>query len=137
MSDLGTVVTLAFSRAPGAIGFRYLGLRPLRAVTASTVFPDSTGRVPGPMLPAASAFGGDGTGILTSYPFVRLELRPDLGPTNPRLIGSAEEPLLVRPSRVSPDSRCYCDQDFRRCAVHASSHPCFHPRSVPTYWITL
>lgn len=40
----------------------------------------------------------NGTGILTSFPFVLFELREDLGSTNPRLINIAEEPLLIRPS---------------------------------------
>ncbi len=113
MSDLGTDIALAFSRAPGTTDFRYLGFRSVRAVTASTKFPDSTGRLPGSVFPEASAFSGDGTGILTSFPVVQFELRLDLGPTNPRLIDSAEEPLLVRSSRFSPDYCCYCDQDFR------------------------
>lgn len=113
MSDLGTDIALAFSRALGINDFRYLKIRPLRAVTASTEFPDSTGRLPGSLFPKASAFNGDGTGILTSFPVVHFELRMDLGPTNPRLIDSAEEPLLVRSSRFSPDYCCYCDQNFR------------------------
>ena len=113
MSDLGTDIALAFSRALGTTDLRYLGIRSVRAVTASTKFPDSTGRLPGSVFPKASAFGGDGTGILTSFPVVHFELRMDLGPTNPQLIDSAEEPLLVRPSRFSPDYSCYCDQDFR------------------------
>ena len=136
MSDLGTNITLAFSRALGTIDLRCPGFRSLRAVTASTMFSGSTGRLPGSMFPKALAFGGDSTGILTSYPFVQLELRLDLGSTNPRLIGSAEEPLLFRPSGFSPDFRCYCDQDFRYYVVHMNSHPCFHPRSMPTYSIT-
>lgn len=49
----------------------------------------------------------EGTGILTSFPFIYFELRIDLGSTNPRLIDSAEEPLRVRPSGFTPDSRCY------------------------------
>ena len=55
MSDLGTIVVLAFSRAPGTTDLRCLAFRPLRAVTASTVFRDSTGRVPGSVFPEASA----------------------------------------------------------------------------------
>ena len=113
MSDLGTDITLAFSRALGTTDLRYLGIRSVRAVTASTKFPDSTGRLPGSVFPEALALSGDGTGILTSFPVVGFELRADLGPTNPQLIDSAEEPLLVRPSRFSPDYSCYCDQDFR------------------------
>ena len=113
MSDLGTDITLAFSRALGTNEFLYLEIRPLRAVTASTEFLDSTGRLPGSLFPKASAFDGDGTGILTSFPVVYFELRIDLGPTNPQLIDSAEEPLLIRSSRFSPDYSCYCDQNFR------------------------
>ena len=56
MSDLGTVRMLAFSRAPDTIDFRYLRLRPLPAITASTDFPDSTGRKPSSILSEASAF---------------------------------------------------------------------------------
>ncbi len=113
MSDLGTSITLVFSRARGWIDFRCLTVRPLRAMTASTEFSDSTGRLSGSIYPQASTLSGDSTGILTSYPFVPFELRWDLGSANPRLIGSAEEPLLIRPSGFSPDSRCYCDQNFR------------------------
>jgi len=108
VSDLGTDIALAFSRALGTTDFRYLRIRSVRAVTASTKFPDSTGRLPGSVFPTASAFNGDGTGILTSSPVVHFELRMDLGPTNPQLSDSAEEPLLVRPSRFSPDYCCYC-----------------------------
>ena len=82
-----------------------------------------------------SMYGG--TGILTSFPFVSLELRRDLGPANPRLTNSAEEPLLLRPSGFAPDFRCYCGQDFRHRTVHTSSHPCFHPNGAPTYAIAL
>ena len=113
MSDLGTDIALAFSRALGTNEFLYLGLHSLRAMTASTGFSDSTGRLPGSLFPTASALSGNGTGILTSFPFVSFELRADLGSTNPRLIGSAEEPLLIRSSRFSPDYCCYCDQNFR------------------------
>ncbi len=87
------------------------------------------------MVPKASTLSGGGTGILTSFPFDRFELRSVLGSTNPRLIGSAEEPLLFRPSGLSPDFRCYCDQDFRFRTVHTSSHPCFHPDGAPVYKI--
>ena len=113
MSDLGTDIALAFSRALGTNDLRCLKLRPLPAMTASTEFLDSTGRLPGSLFPTASALSGDGTGILTSFPVVHFELRMDLGPTNPRLIDSAEEPLLIRSSRFSPDYSCYCDQNFR------------------------
>ena len=98
MSDLGTNTTLVFSRTLGTIDLRCPGFRSLRAVTASTSFSGSTGRMPGSMFPKVSTLSGGSTGILTSYPFVQLELRLDLGSTNPRLIGSAEEPLLFRPS---------------------------------------
>jgi hypothetical protein len=60
-------------------------------------------------------------------------LRVTLGPANPRLMSSAEEPLLVWPSGVLPDSRCYCDQDCRHHTVHTSSRPCFRPCGAPTY----
>ena len=78
-----------------------------------------------------------GIGILTYFPFVVLDLRYDLGPANPQLISIAEEPLLVRPSGFSPDSRCYYDQDFRYRTVHMRSLPCFHPNGTPTYGIAL
>ena len=78
-----------------------------------------------------------GAGILTSFPVVSVELRRDLGSTNPRLIDSAEEPLLVRPSGVTPDSRCYYDQDYRYYSVHANSRPRFRPSSMPAYAIVL
>ena len=76
-----------------------------------------------------------GAGILTSFPVVLRELREDLGPANPQLTNSAEEPLSIRPSGFSPDFRCYCGQDFRLRTVHTSSHPYFHPNGAPTYWI--
>ena len=75
--------------------------------------------------------------MLTRFPFDALELRCALGPANPRLTNSAEEPLPFRPSGFSPDYRCYCGQDFRHHAVHTSSRPYFLPRGVPTYAITL
>ena len=56
MSDLGTDRMLAFSRAPDTIDFRYLRLRPLPAITASTDFSDSTGRRPSSIVSKASAF---------------------------------------------------------------------------------
>lgn len=103
MSDLGTINTLTFSRAPGTIDLRYLNIHPLPAITASTDFDDSTGRKPGSMFPEASALNGVSTGILTSFPVVPLELRWDLGSANPQLISIAEEPLLVRSSGFTPD----------------------------------
>jgi hypothetical protein len=91
----------AVSRALGTSDLRCVVLRSLRAVTASTIFHDSTGRWPRSLFPKALAELHGGTGILTSFPVVvPVELRWDLGPANPRLIGSAEEPLLVRPSGV-------------------------------------
>ena len=78
-----------------------------------------------------------GAGMLTSFPVVSVELRRDLGSTNPRLIDSAEEPLLVRPSGVTPDSRCYYDQDYPHRPVHTNSRPCFRPNGVPAYAIVL
>ena len=113
MSDLGTVTVLVFSRALGWPGLRYPAVRPLRAITASTDLDGSTGRRPGLVDPEASVSLHSGTGILTSFPFVRRELRTDLGSANPRLTNSAEEPLLVRPSGFLPDYRCYYGQDFR------------------------
>ena len=127
MSDLGTDIALAFSRALGTNEFLYLGLHSLRAMTASTGFSDSTGRLPGSLFPTASALSGNGTGILTSFPFVSFELRADLGSTNPRLIGSAEEPLLIRSSRFSPDYCCYCDQNFRYCVGPRELSPVLPP----------
>ena len=124
-----------FSRALGIADLRYLKLRPLPAITASTVFLDLTGRKPGSAFPKASVSLCDGTGILTSCPVGQLELRLVLGSTNPRLSDSAEEPLPLWPSGFAPDFRCYCDQDFPHHAVHTSSRPCFHPRGVPTYAI--
>ena len=37
-----------------------------------------------------------GTGILTRFPFLRVGLRAELGPTNPQLMNIAEEPLLIK-----------------------------------------
>jgi hypothetical protein len=98
-----------FSRALGDIDLRYLEIRSLRAITASTNFLDSTGRRPGSMMPKASVLVIGSTGILTSYPFDPFELRGALGSTNPWLIDSAKEPLLFWPSGFTPDFRCYCD----------------------------
>ena len=137
MSVLGTNITLVFSRAPGWTELLYLRIGPLPAITASTDVPDLTGRKPGSIYPEASTLSGDGTGILTSFPFDSLELRRVLGSANPRLTNSAEEPLPFRPSGFSPDFRCYYDQDFRHQSVHRNSHPCFHPIGAPTYVITV
>ena len=43
-----------------------------------------------------------GAGILTCFPFGRSELRPALGPTNPRLTTVAEEPWPLRRRGFSP-----------------------------------
>ena len=137
MSDLGTNNTLAVSRALGTTALPCFGSYPLRAMTASTGVTDSTGRKPGAVFPKALALSGVGTGILTSFPVVRVELRADLGSTNPWLIDSAKEPLLVRSSRFSPDYRCYCDQNCRYCTIHTSSRPYFHSNSTPTYVVTM
>lgn len=75
MSDLGTINTLVFSRAPGTTNFRYLAILPLPAITASTELDDSTGRRPGLVFPEASTFNGVSTGILTSFPIASFELR--------------------------------------------------------------
>ena len=107
---------------------------PLRLPRIWTVRP---GEGPAWSTPGRRLSPHDGTGILTSFPFVTLELRRHLGPANPRLRNSAEEPLPFRPSRFSPDFRCYYDQDFRHHAVHTSSRPCFRPRGAPTYATTL
>ena len=137
MSVLGTVAILVFSRAPGWIEFPYPAVHPLRAITASTDFDGSTGRSPARSTPRRRLSLYGGTGILTRFPFVRFELRSHLGPANPRLTNSAEEPLPFRPSGFSPDFRCYCGQDFRHRSVHTNSRPCFHPTGAPTYATTL
>src|SRR6056297_1919809 len=118
---------LAFSRALCTAEFLYLALRSLRAMTASTSFHDLTGRKPGSAFHTASAFTARWHWNINQFPVDAVELRCILGPADPRLSGSAEEPLLIRPSRFSPDYRCYCDQDCRYRTVHTSSHPCFHP----------
>ena len=81
-----------FSRALGNIVSRYLEVRSLPAVTASTSFLDSTGREPSTMVPKASVLLHDSAGILTSCPFDPCELRGTLGSTNPWLSDSAKEP---------------------------------------------
>ena len=58
VSDLGTVVVLAFSRAPGTAELPCSAIRPLPAITASTEFGGSTGRMPGSTFPKASALSG-------------------------------------------------------------------------------
>ena len=113
MSDLGTDIVLVFSRALCTAEFPCLTFRSLRAVTASTSFHDSTGRRPGSAFHTALTFIARWHWNINQFPVVCVELRADLGPADPRLIGSAEEPLLIRPSRFSPDYRCYCDQDCR------------------------
>ena len=133
VSDLGTDIVLVVSRALCTAEFPYLTFRSLPAVTASTRFHDSTGRRPGSAVHTALTFVARWHWNINQFPVDVVELRYVLGPANPRLIGSAEEPLLIRPSRFSPDYRCYCDQDCRYRTVHTSSHPCFHPNSTPTY----
>lgn len=137
MSDLGTDIALAFSRALCTADFRCLAFRSLRAVTASTSFHDSTGRVPGSAFHTASAFTARWRWNINQLPVGVVKLWYTLGPANPRLICSAEEPLLFRPSRFSPDYRCYCDQDCRYWTVHTSSRPGFRPTSTPTYAVAL
>ena len=132
MSDLGTVIALAVSRARGGVDLRCFEVRSLRAVTASTSFFDSTGRVPGSTVPQALAFGGRWHRNINLFSVDQFGLRVVLGPANPRVTSSAEEPLLLWPSGFSPDFRCYCDQDCRDCAVHTSFHPYFRPDSLPT-----
>lgn len=121
-----------FSRALGSRDLRTRGLRSLPAMTASTMFPTWTGRLPRSLFPTASISVHDGTGMLTSFPFVTVVLRRHLGPADPRLIDSAEEPLLIWPSGISPDSRCYCDQDCHHRTVHTISRPCFYPTAAPS-----
>ena len=126
MSDLGTNAVRLFT------GSRYRRVSLSRASLASCRygvhelprFDRATAR-----LDVSRSVGvlHSGTGILTSYPFVALELRSDLGSTNPRLIGSAEEPLLVRPSGFTPDSRCYCGQDCRSLVGPRELSPALPP----------
>lgn len=73
---------------------------PLRLPRISTIRPDES---PARYTPRRRLLLHNSTGILTSFPFVLFELREDLGPTNPRLNGSAEEPLLLRSSGFAPD----------------------------------
>lgn len=104
VSVLGTDTTLAFSRVPGWLTLRYLTVRPLPAITASTGFDDSTGREPSVSDPETSAFTVWWHRNINLLPcFDSLELRRVLGPANPRLISIAEEPLSVWPSGFAPD----------------------------------
>ena len=137
MSDLGTDIVLAVSRALCTADLRCLAFRSLRTMTVSTRFHDSTGRVPGSAVHTALAFAARWRWNINQLPVGVVELRYTLGPANPRLNGSAEEPLLFRPSRFSPDYCCYCDQDCRYWTVHTSSRPCFRPTSTPTYAVAL
>ncbi len=73
---------------------------PLRLPRISTIRPDDR---PARYTPRRRLSLHNSTGILTSFPFVPFELRWDLGPTNPRLNSSAEEPLLLRSSGFTPD----------------------------------
>ena len=56
MSDLGTDIVVAVSRALSNTDLRYLKLRPLPAITASTVFLDLTARKRGSVVLKALAF---------------------------------------------------------------------------------
>ena len=107
---------------------------PLRLPRTLTIRP---GESPAPATPRRQRSLYGSTEILISSPFVMLELRHHLGPANPQLTNIAEEPLSVRPSRFSPDYRCYYGQDFRHQSVHTNSRPCFHPIGAPTYRNTL
>ncbi len=51
-----------------------------------------------------------GTGISTCFPFEQYQLRLPLGPTNPQLTNSAEEPLLFRRQGFSPCSAATLDR---------------------------
>ena len=135
VSVLGTDTILVFSRAPGWAEFPYPAVHSLRAITASTSLDGSTGQSPARPTPRRRLSLYGGTGMLTRFPFVLFELRQHLGPANPRLTNSAEEPLPLRPSRFSPDYRCYYGQDLRPYSVHTSSRPYFRPSRVPTYSI--
>ena len=73
---------------------------PLRLPRIWTIRPDEC---PARSTPRRRLSMHDSTRILTSFPFDLLELRQALGPANPRLISSAEEPLLLRPSGFVPD----------------------------------
>lgn len=77
MSDLGTDVVLAFSRALGWSELLYLDIRPLRAITASTDFDDSTGRRPGSDDPKASAFTAQQHWNINQFPIclIRVTVR--------------------------------------------------------------
>ena len=110
---------------------RFLPLRRPRALTVRL------GESPAQADPRRRLSLYGGTGILTRFPFVAVELRRDLGPANPRLIDIAEEPLRVRPSGFQPDYRCYYDQDLRHHSVHTNSRPCFRPSGAPTYTVAL
>lgn len=74
MSDLGTIVVLGFSRALGWIDFRYPAVRPLRAITASTDFDGSTGRVPGSIDPKASPLNVQRYWNINQFPICPLRI---------------------------------------------------------------
>ena len=76
-----------------------------------------------------------GTGILTCFPFAITIIRLRLGPTYPRLIDIASEPLPFRPLGFPPKFSAYYYQDLCITTVHRSFPTCFYPMRSKTYRI--
>jgi hypothetical protein len=120
-------------------------LRPLLAITAlqglrvvSRVAP-----VRGPPVRLPRGVGGRalrcreayprGTGILTCFPFPGTELRPRLGPANPRLTTIAGEPWPFPAAGILTPLRCYYRRDPHSGRLHRTSRPGFCAIPTPAY----
>jgi hypothetical protein len=129
-----------FSRAPGIVLTPHTGgPSPFGEVLTITV------------LPSLSRLGhGDGRARIVrmrhfagrrwninQLPIRWIRLRATLGPANPRLTSIVEEPLPQSAVWILTTLCCYSFHDSRHNAVHWTSRPSFHPRSAPSYPITL
>ena len=149
VSVLGTVVRApsegGFSRAPGWAGLRHHAFTPFSPLRHSGGFSAWTPRRRCPAYPEASPprqRHTDGAGILTGFPFGRVELRTPLGPANPRLTNIAEEPWPLRRSGFSPDYAAttarilvpaWSTRAHARASAHAGRPPTGSPRGAPGY----
>ena len=66
-----------------------------------------------------------GTGILTRFPFGGCELRPSLGPANPRPRTRCRGTLALPAEGILTPPCCYYRRDFQHWRVHRTSRPGF------------
>ena len=77
-----------------------------------------------------------GTGILTGFPFGGFELRPTLGPADPRLTTHCRGTLALSAAGILTRLCCYYRRDLQSWPVHWTSRPSFWPARTPPYRIT-